>query len=93
MGVVTDIIVGNDLWQIDSIIIQELYEEDKVRIDEIVGSFKFLDEYEVRKHFQESNIPNWIRNNAHWWSQDLISEDEFVNSLKYLIQEGIIVIK
>ncbi len=37
-------------------------------------------------------IPTWVRNNAHWWSQDLISEYEFVNSLKFLIQEGIIVI-
>ena len=40
----------------------------------------------------KDEIPTWIRNNAHWWSQDLISEDEFVNSLKFLIQEGIIVI-
>ena len=37
-------------------------------------------------------IPDWIRNNAHWWSQDLISEDEFVNSLKFLIKEVIIMI-
>jgi hypothetical protein len=37
-------------------------------------------------------IPNWIRNNALWWSQDLISEYEFVNSLRFLIQEGIIII-
>jgi hypothetical protein len=37
-------------------------------------------------------IPIWIRNNAHWWSQNLISEDEFVNSLKFLIQEGVIII-
>jgi hypothetical protein len=37
-------------------------------------------------------IPDGIHNNAHWWSQDLISEDEFVHSLKFLIQEGIIVI-
>jgi len=37
-------------------------------------------------------IPDWIRNNAYWWSHNLISEDEFVNSLKFLIQEGIIVI-
>jgi len=37
-------------------------------------------------------IPNWIRNNALWWSQDLISEYEFVNSLKFLIQEGIVII-
>jgi len=38
----------------------------------------------------DDEIPQWIRNNAHWWSKDLISEDEFVNSLKFLIQEGII---
>ena len=36
------------------------------------------------------DIPSWIRNNAHWWSQNLISEDEFVTSLEYLIKEGII---
>ena len=40
----------------------------------------------------EDEIPDWIRNNAHWWSQNLISEDEFVNSLKFLIQNGIIII-
>ena len=44
------------------------------------------------------NIPNddisdWIRNTAYWWSQDLISEEEFANSLEYLIREGIITIK
>ena len=25
-------------------------------------------------------ILQWIRNNTHWWPQDLISEDEFVIS-------------
>jgi len=39
---------------------------------------------------QNNQIPNWIRNNAHWWSQDLISEKEFVSSLEFLISEGII---
>ncbi len=37
-------------------------------------------------------IPEWVRDSAYWWSQDLISEDEFVNSLRFLIQEGIIII-
>ncbi|MEE8383973.1 MAG: hypothetical protein V3R39_03415, partial [Nitrosopumilus sp.] len=40
----------------------------------------------------DNEIPAWIRNNAFWWSQDLISEYEFVNSLKFLIQEGIVII-
>ncbi len=35
-------------------------------------------------------IPDWVRNNAHWWSQDLISESDFINSLEYLIKKGII---
>ncbi len=38
----------------------------------------------------DNEIPAWVRNNALWWSQDLVSEYEFVNSLKFLIQEGII---
>ncbi len=38
-------------------------------------------------------IPNWVKNSAYWWSQDLISEDEFVESLKFLIRQGIMIIK
>jgi len=38
-------------------------------------------------------IPNWVKNSAYWWSQDLISEDEFVESLKFLICQGIMIIK
>lgn len=92
VGVVTDIIVDNNLWQIDSIIIQDLYEENLDRIDEIVGSFKFLDESELRDHFQEGNIPKWVRNNAGWWADDLISDTEFVQGLQHLINEKIIII-
>ncbi len=35
-------------------------------------------------------VPNWIKNNAKWWADEQIGEDDFVNSLKFLIQEGII---
>ena len=92
VGVITDIIVENDLWQIDSIIIQDLYDENTDRINEIVGSFKFLDEHEVRGHFQKPNIPDWVRNNAYWWSDDLISDTEFAQGLQYLITEKIIIV-
>jgi len=36
------------------------------------------------------SVPDWIKNNAKWWADEQISEDEFANSLKFLIQEGII---
>ena len=35
-------------------------------------------------------IPVWVKNNAGWWANDLISEDDFLNGIKYLIKEGII---
>jgi hypothetical protein len=36
-----------------------------------------------------SEIPGWIRNNADWWSQGLISDNDFVQGIQWLIQNGI----
>jgi len=36
------------------------------------------------------HIPNWVLNEAKWWSDDLISDNEFGSSLQYLVQKGII---
>ena len=35
-------------------------------------------------------IPDWIRNNAKWWSEDLITEIDFLNGIEYLIENKII---
>jgi len=35
-------------------------------------------------------IPPWIKNNADWWAQGLISDDDFVSGIKYLVEQGII---
>ena len=40
--------------------------------------------------FAEENVPNWIKNTAGWWADELISDNEFVNALEFLINEGII---
>ena len=38
----------------------------------------------------EEIIPDWVRNTALWWSDDMISDEEFVNGIQFLINEGII---
>jgi len=38
-------------------------------------------------------IPNWIKNIFGLYAQDQISEDELLNAIKYLIDEGIMVVK
>jgi hypothetical protein len=35
-------------------------------------------------------IPNWVKNNAGWWASGQISEDDFVNGIKHLVERGII---
>jgi len=38
----------------------------------------------------ESQIPDWVRNNAEWWTQGAIGDKDFVSGIQYLIKEGII---
>jgi hypothetical protein len=40
----------------------------------------------------EISIPNWIKNNALWWSQEQIDDDTFIQGIEYLIKNQIIVI-
>ena len=35
-------------------------------------------------------IPDWIKNNASWWSDNLIDDIDFINGLQYLIKQKII---
>ena len=37
-------------------------------------------------------IPEWVKNNASWWSERQIPQIEFTNGLEFLINEGIIYI-
>jgi hypothetical protein len=39
---------------------------------------------------EDSSIPDWVKNNAKWWSEGTISEADYITSLEYLIQNGII---
>ena len=35
-------------------------------------------------------IPSWVKNNAGWWSDGLISEVDFLSGIQYIIKSGII---
>ena len=37
-------------------------------------------------------IPAWVKNNAGWWSDDLIGDSDFVSGIQYMISEGIMTI-
>jgi len=37
-------------------------------------------------------IPDWIRNNASWWANGQINDDDFAGGIKFMIEQKIIVI-
>jgi hypothetical protein len=41
---------------------------------------------------QDAQIPNWIKNVAGWWGSDIISENEFITGIEYLINNNIILL-
>ena len=40
--------------------------------------------------FSVGKIPDWIKNNAKWWSEGKISDDDFSKGIEYMIKVGII---
>jgi len=45
-----------------------------------------------RQKSNEISIPEWVRNNAAWWSDGQIDDTAFVQAIEYLIKQEIIVI-
>ena len=39
------------------------------------------------------SVPEWIKNTAKWFGDDLISESEFLNAIKFLIENDILVLE
>lgn len=37
-------------------------------------------------------IPGWIKNNADWWAEGLISEEEFVKGIEFLVENRILIV-
>jgi hypothetical protein len=39
---------------------------------------------------EESQIPDWIKNNAGWWAEGTITDSDFVLGIQFLIKDGIL---
>lgn len=40
-----------------------------------------------------SEIPAWIKDNAGWWAEGKISDDDFIYGVNYLVSQGIIIVE
>ena len=36
-----------------------------------------------------THIPSWVKNNAKWWAQGTLTDDDFTKEIQYLVKNGI----
>ena len=61
-----------------------IYEIEISHNDEFVKTISFV--------VTNPLIPEWIKNNAKWWSSNSVSDSEFIDGIEYLIEEGLITV-
>ncbi len=40
----------------------------------------------------EPKVPKWVRNIALWYGEGILSEDEFIDAIRFLIKEGVVIV-
>jgi hypothetical protein len=40
--------------------------------------------------FGQESIPNWVKNNARWWANGQITDDQYISAIQYLVSQGIV---
>ena len=56
------------------------------------SEFSIISQDTKEERSNVSEIPEWIKNNAGWWAEGVVGDNEFVQSIQFLIKEKILVI-
>ena len=65
--------------------IEYLINNNIILLDFVPCNYKIQSQYGDTK-----SVPDWVKNNASWWSDNLIDDTDFINGLQYLIEHKII---
>ena len=68
----------------------KVVELGKQGLSQVTYDGEILWDYEASADTGNLEIPQWIRDNAKWWSEGLITDQDYINGLQFLIQKGII---
>ena len=58
----------------------------------VADSGNRIQKFSSISNVDKPNIPEWVKNNSSWWAEDQIDDTTFVESIRYLINEEIIVV-
>ena len=79
-------------WANDEISENEFLQSIEYMINNNIISIGFVPCFAPQSQTYSSlvTIPSWIKNNANWWSENLIDDIDFTNGIEYLIEHRII---
>jgi len=80
-------------WDLDRHSSTKIFENALQVVDPntILVAEEIIPEPEIQQ-FTSENVPIWVKNNAGWWSEELIDDSDFIAGIEYLIQNKIIII-
>ena len=55
--------------------------------EEILDDSKLISNGEI-----EPKVPEWVKNIALWYGEGILSEDEFIDAIRFLIKEGVLTV-
>jgi len=55
--------------------------------DELLEDSELISNGEI-----EPKVPEWVRNIALWYGEGILSEDEFIDAIRFLIKEGVVTV-
>ncbi len=68
----------------------KVVELGKQGLSKVTYDGEVLWDYQASAMSSDLEIPQWIRDNAKWWSEGLITDQDYINGLQYLISQGIL---
>ena len=68
----------------------KVIEIGKNGLSQVTFDGESLWDYEPVVKESDLGIPQWVRDNAKWWSEGLITDEDYINGLQYLITQGIL---
>ena len=68
----------------------KVIEIGKNGLSQVTFDGESLWDYEPIMKETDLGIPQWIRDNAKWWSEGLITDEDYISGLQYLIKQGIL---
>ena len=72
---------------------------DATTTNEFLKAMEFLinqriliipDTAQSQLEYAGGKVPTWVKYNAYWWTNDVISDSDFISAIQYLISQGII---